>query len=104
MERSRNHFLLLFLGQAVEVDCIAGNTNGQVRVLFGVLGGIDEHIAVEDVDIDVLSALTEVAVDDLAEIAVSRFVIVTECLRNDAERVGDTVLADVVRQIGRAHV
>ena len=99
MERSRNNFLLLFLGQAVEVDGITGNTDGQIRILFGMLGGIDEHIAVEDVDVDVLCALTEVAVDDLAEIAVSRFVVVTECLRNDAERVGDTVLADVVRQL-----
>ena len=85
MECSCNYFILLFFCKFMEVDGITGDANGQVRVLFGMLGGIDEHIAVEDVDVDVLSALTEVAVDDGAEVAVSCFGIVTERLRKEIE-------------------
>ena len=61
---------LLLAGQVDELDGVAGDTDGEVCVLLllGVLHSVDELLLAEDIDVQVVCALVEVAVHDLHQI------------------------------------
>ena len=44
MESSGDNIILLFLGQLDEVNCIAADTDGQLRILFRMLLRIQQEI------------------------------------------------------------
>lgn len=55
---------LLLTGQVDEFDGVARDADGEVRVfrLFGVLHAVDELVNAEDVDVQVMGALFEIAI------------------------------------------
>ena len=61
MEGTRNNLTLLLAAQLVEVDRIAGNTNGQVRVLLRMLVSRHQGFTIEHVYVQVMRVLREVA-------------------------------------------
>ena len=52
---------LLLARQLDEVHRVAGDADGQLRVELGVVHGVQQRLAIEDVDVDVVAALQEVA-------------------------------------------
>ncbi len=52
-EGTGNNVTLLFRGQGVETHCIAGNADGQLRVLLRVGDGIFQSFATQHVDVQV---------------------------------------------------
>ena len=55
---------LLLTGQVDKLDGVARNADGEVRVfrLFGVLHAVDKLVNAEDVDVQVMGPLFEIAV------------------------------------------
>ena len=64
-ETSCQDFLLLGSCQFDEIYGVAGDSDGELGVFFGVVDGFLEEFAVEDVDVEVMGFLGEVAVEDL---------------------------------------
>ena len=54
-EGAGHHVTLLFRGQCVEAHGVAGDTDGQLRVLFRVGDGVFQGLATQDVDVQVLA-------------------------------------------------
>ena len=94
MEGTADHLQLLFLGEAVEVHRIAGNANGERGILFGMLVGIHQHVAVEHVHVQVLRALHEIAVQNTHKVGDAGSFVLAERGRHNGEGVGNIVLAD----------
>ena len=70
VERTGNHVELLFLGELDEVHRVAGDTHGQVRVLFGVLDGVLHGLLAQNVDVRVVEAVAGAGVQDADQVAV----------------------------------
>lgn len=68
MEGAVDNIQLLFAGEFDEVDGIARDADGKLWVEFGVLHGIKQYILVNDIDVDVVSALIKVAVQQSHEV------------------------------------
>ena len=69
VDGSRQHVELLLSCELNEVDGIAADADCELRVFLGMLHGIEQQIAAEHVDIDVLSARwREVAVEQVHEV------------------------------------
>ena len=70
MAGAGNHIELLLARQVDELHGISGDADGEVRVLgfFGVLHRVDELLCTEDIDVEMVSALSEVAVHHVDEI------------------------------------
>ena len=64
MEGAPDHFLLLFPGETVEVHRVAGDPNGETGVFFRMVHGVHQGLPLQNVDIEVVSALDEVAVQN----------------------------------------
>ena len=84
---------LLLTGQVDELDRVAGDTDGEVCVLFllGMLHGVDQLLLAKDVDVQVVGTLIEVAVHDLHQILDALALAVTQCIGVDGLGVGDAV-------------
>lgn len=66
-----------------------------------MLHGIDEQFAVEDVDVEVVSAVgCEVSVHEVDEVVNLCVALLAECGRRDGEGVGDAVVAVLEWQFG----
>ena len=93
---------LLLAGQVDEFDGVAGDTDGEVCVLLllGVLHRVDELLLAEDVDVQVVCALVEVAVHDLHQILNALALAVAQSIGVDGLGVGDAVQSPVVGQLG----
>mmetsp|Transcript_16804 Transcript_16804/g.46970 ORF Transcript_16804/g.46970 Transcript_16804/m.46970 type:complete len:218 (+) Transcript_16804:251-904(+) len=103
MERAVEHLLLLLLCQLDEMDGIARHPDGQVRIVVGVLHGIEEHVAVEDINVDVMPTIEEVAIYNVGEVGVA--LLITALAQeggHQGERVGNAVQAVSVRDLGHA--
>src|SRR6185436_3798763 len=59
---------LLLAGQPDEVDRVAGDANGQTRVILGMFHGVDERLSIEHVDVHVEPGAAEVGVEDAGEV------------------------------------
>ncbi len=92
---------MLFAGQVDELHGIATDTDGEVLVLLllRVLHGILEFLYTEDVDVEVVCALVEIAVHDADEGLGTLFVVVPQRIRVDGLRVGDAVQRILVGQL-----
>ena len=51
VERPLDDLQLLLSAETAEVHGVAGNTNGQSRIFFRMLHGVDEELPVHDVDV-----------------------------------------------------
>ena len=83
----------------MEVYGIAGNSDSKVRIFFGMLNCVKKHLTVKYVYVDMLSLLTEISVDNGAEVSISVLIIAAESGGNYTEGIGDTVLAHVVGKL-----
>ncbi len=57
VEGAGDDFILLGMGQLDKVDGIAGNTDGQLRIQFGVSLRVQQSVAVEHIDVEVVRLL-----------------------------------------------
>ena len=54
-EGTGNNILLLFFGQGVKTYGVARYTDGQLRIFFRVFHRVEQHFAVHDVHVQVLT-------------------------------------------------
>lgn len=100
MEGAGNNLELVFAAEFYEVDGVAGNSYGELRVVFGVFHCVEEHLAIENVYVEMVGAFGEVAVHHADEVFNAFFVRRTEALRDNAEGVRDAVLTVAIAQFG----
>ena len=102
MAGAADDVVLLFLREREELDCVAGNADGEVRVfgLFRVRLGVEELFNTEHVHVQVVGALGEVTVHDGDELLGAFVVAVAESIRADGLRVADAVECVFVRKLG----
>ena len=93
---------LLLTGKVDELNSVAGDADGEVSVLglLGMLHGVLELLDAKDVDVEVVSAVGEVAVHDVHEVGDALLVIVAKGRRVDGLRVGDAVQSVLVGELG----
>ena len=93
MRAARDHVELLFAGEVYELDRIARNADGEVCVLrfLGVFHAVAQLVHAENVDVEVVSALIEVAVEDVPEVIDALLKAVSEGVGADGLGVRDTV-------------
>ncbi len=65
-ERSGDHILLLFAGQRVKADRIAGDADRQIRILLRVFYRIEQLFPVQHIDVEMLSPLHRLLVVEVA--------------------------------------
>ena len=68
VEGAVDHIHLLLAGQLDEVDRVAGHPDGKLRILLRMIHGVQQHLPVEDVDIDVMTALAEITVQQAHQV------------------------------------
>ena len=100
VECSCDDLKLMFTAEFHEVDGITGHADRQLRIFLRMFHGILKHLAVKDIDIQMMRALGEIAVHHCHEILDSLLRGRAERLRNDGERVADTVLGIIVIKLG----
>ena len=100
MEGTGNDLLLLFTGKLAEVDSITGNTDGQVRICFGVLVRLEQSLTIHDVDIEVMRTVLKIAVHDGDQIGNAILIRLTQCIWHNGEGIGNTVTASGIGQLG----
>ena len=98
VEGAGDNFQLVFARKFHEVHGVAADADGELRIFLGVHHGVFQHFAVEDVHVEVVCSLGEVAVNHGDEVLHAFFVGGSEALRHDAEGVGDAVLGVAVAE------
>ena len=94
VEGAGDNLLLLRLCQLVEVHRVARDPDGQVGIFLRVLVGVHERLPVEDVHVDVVGHLGEVAVEDGHQVGVPALPpSLPSACGHDGEGVGDAVPA-----------
>ena len=93
--------VLLFLRQGEELDGVAGNADGEVRVfgLFGVRLRVEQLFHAEHVHVQVVCALGEVAVHHGHELLGAFLVAMAEGVRANRLRIADAVERVFVREL-----
>ena len=101
VDGARKNIQLLLSRQLHEVYRITGNTDGQLRILFGIFHCIFQQRSVEYVDIQVLSAFrSKVTPQQLGQIIYAVIRFFTQRIRRDCKGVRDTVADIFKRQLG----
>lgn len=89
---TRQYVKLLFACKLNEVHGITANTDSELRILLWMLHSIKKQVAVEHVDIDVLStSRCEVAVEQRHEIGRLHILGLAKSRRRNSEGIRDTV-------------
>ena len=65
MHGAADNFQLLLVGERGEVDGVTGNTDRQLRVLFRMIHRIEQGLSKNDIDIDVVTAVGEITVEQM---------------------------------------
>ena len=68
MHGAADNFQLLLVGERREVDCVAGDTDRQLRVLFRMIHRIEQGLSQDNIDVDVVAAVGEITVEQIAQI------------------------------------
>ena len=68
MEGSGDNVVLLLLGELDEVYGIAGNPDCELRIVLGMLLSIEKCLTVEDIDVEVMTALYGITVEEAYKI------------------------------------
>ena len=94
---------LLLPGEVDEFHRVAGDSDGKVGVLLllRVLHGVDELLHAEHIDIQMVRALAEVAVQDEDEIADPLLLCVAQGIRVDGLGVGNAVQRPLIGKFGQ---
>ena len=68
---SGNNVILLFLREFNEVNCIAGNTDGKLRILFRMRLRVQKSFTIEYVNVEVVTTVANVTVQHSNQIIYS---------------------------------
>ena len=71
MECSADNFLLLFRGQLVKQYRISRHSDGERRILLGVLHRVDEELSVKHIYIKMMCLTCEITVEDVLKVVSS---------------------------------
>ena len=85
MECTCDDIELLLACQFDEVHGISGYPDGQLRIFFRVIHGIDQRLPVEHIDVQVVAVLHGVAIKDADQIQLLYPLFLAEGFRYDAE-------------------
>ena len=83
MERARNYLFLLRARELVEIHRVAGDAHREVRIFFGAVHRFAQALPVEHVDVQVVRALCEIAVEQRGDVCAAFFIVVAQSLRYD---------------------
>ena len=100
MKTPADDFELVLAAQLREVHGIARDADRKLRVFLGVLHGVFEHLAVQHVDVQVVCALGEIAVEHRHEVLDTLSGRRAERFGHDREGVRNTVLRVAVAHLG----
>src|SRR5678816_156968 len=75
---------LLLAREPHEVDGITGDANGQARVLLGMVHRVEQHVAVQHVDVHVIPGAVEEGVEHAGQIGDAVFRHAAQALRDEA--------------------
>ena len=59
VNRTGNHFVLLFFGEFIEINGISRNADRKLRILFGMFLRIEKRFTIEYVYVEMVSKLSE---------------------------------------------
>ena len=90
VEGALDDLLLLLSGQAVEVDRVARDTDGETGIFLRVFHGVLQGGPVHHVHVQVVGPLAEVAVQNGDQVALPLRLILTQGLGDNGEGVGDS--------------
>src|SRR5215471_1896389 len=90
---------LLVARQSDEVHCITGYADRQTRILFRMLHRVDQHFAVQHVDVHVEACAAEECVEHRGEIVDAVLLDAAEPLRDEARGQRDAVSRVAVRNL-----
>ena len=68
MECSADNIHLLLAGQLDEVHRVSGNTDSQLRIFLRMLHRIEQSGSVKHIDIEMVSAVSEVTIEQADEV------------------------------------
>ena len=68
MEGSCDNVILLLLGELDEVNRITGNSDGELRIVLGMLLCIEKCLTVEYINVEVMTALYGIAIEKTNEV------------------------------------
>ena len=71
MNGSGDDVVLLFLGELVEIYCIARNPYGELGVFFGMSLRVEKGCPVEHVYVEIIAAVGDVCVEHIYKIVYS---------------------------------
>ena len=97
VERSRDDLSLVLQAQPVEIDGVAADAHGEVRVLGRIVHGVHERGARHDVDVEMLPPPREVPRQQRAQIRRPALFRLPQTRRRYGEGVGHPVQARLVR-------
>src|SRR3982750_1786181 len=92
VESAANHISLLFRSKTDEIDGIAKNSNGELRVLVRILHSILERIFIDHVQVHVEPPSIEVEVERLDSFIDQLAFRQMRLLWSDGDRIADAVL------------
>ena len=69
VEGSGDNVSLLLGSKLNEVYCVSGNTDGELRIVLGMLLCIEKSISVENVNVKMVSALGSVTIEKIYKVA-----------------------------------
>ncbi|MNH96121.1 hypothetical protein D3C73_487830 [compost metagenome] len=97
--------MLLLFGQRVEANGITGYADGQLRIFLRVFHGVQQHLTVHHVDVQVLTTfqvgfVVEVTIHQAGQVGFLGFHVFAQGVRHDGEGIGDTIFGVGERQLG----
>lgn len=78
---------LLFPGELNEIDSVSGDTDGQLGIFFWVVHGVNKSLPVKNIDIDVMSFVVEISIQQTTQILDPLLFCLSESARGPMENV-----------------
>ena len=102
MASTSDNVELLLLSQVNELNSITGYTDCEVLIFFllRMFHSIDQLFCTEYVNVQMMSTISEVSVQNLSQVSNLFRFTVTQSFRVDALCIGNTVKSPVIRQLG----
>ena len=86
-------------GQFDEIDRIAGNADGELRVLLWMIHGVQQRLTVHHIDVHVVAMFFCIGVQQRHKISDAVLLLLAEGLRHNGEGIGDAVFCILKRNL-----
>src|SRR5262249_1195178 len=100
VERAIDDVHRLLPREADEIDRVSGHADREARILFRMIHRVDEHLAVEHVDVHVIARAPEERIEHRREVGDAILLDAAEAARHEARRQRDAVLRVAIRNLG----